>query len=130
MAKKKKKRRKNPSHSARFGRNKHHILWMRREWCKGIWSNKLRNHPAMIIEVNADGHRRIHELVRRIPVPSESVCKATYEQLTHLYEYGALNDKTSLKIRIEVLVCCLAYVADDTVDALKEQLEVASNLGL
>lgn len=131
MAKKKKRKYyRNHIYVARTGKNRHHLLWMRRNWAKGVWSNKLRNHPAMTMMVDANLHILLHERVNPIPVPSESACRHTYEQLTYLWEYGALNEDSSLETRISVLTCCLAYVADSTVDALLHQYEVASKLGI
>lgn len=119
-----------PTYSAQNGKNRHHILWIRRSWAKGFWSNKLRNHPAMIVLVDADAHARLHELVEPIPVPSESACKDTYEQIKYLWGHGVLNENSSLDIRIDVLIYCLAYVADPTVEALLHQKEIASKLGI
>lgn len=130
MAKKKKRKKKYRRRAAVpiSGTNRHHLLWERSRYVKHEWANKLRNHQFCIVEMLVGEHRLIHERMRLVPVPSESACKGAYEAIEDLWERGTICEQTPLETRLEVLICLLDYVADDSASALKKQLAIVQNI--
>ncbi len=58
--------------------NHHHLLYPRRGWCDG-YAYLVRH--AFIREVPVDIHNELHrDIVKEIPVPSESVMKVAWEE--------------------------------------------------
>lgn len=107
--------------------DKHHLFWTKTEYAKHFWANKLRLHEYCIVPIPKNTlHREIHQEVRRVPIPREEICKQAYEELERLRNFGALNDNDGIIKRLNLLIFMLEYVADDTANALKKQLEIAT----
>lgn len=77
MSKKwKKKRYSKPRHQ--YGRNRHHILYQRRNW-NTPFAKQLR--LAMTREIPINIHNILHnEVLKDVPKPSEKVLKIAYEE--------------------------------------------------
>lgn len=106
--------------------DRHHLFWTRTEYAKHFWANKLRLHEYCIVPIpKSTLHREIHHEVRWVPIPREEICKQTYEELERLRSFGVLKEDNIIK-RLNLLIFILEYAADDTTDALKKQLEIAT----
>jgi hypothetical protein len=104
--------------------DKHHILYIRKEWSKGKL-DKLRLHPYCIISLDRDTiHRYLHVHLACIPAPSGRVVDPILEQLELLEKYGAISQEDSLEKRLTILIALFECIAQPTADALKEQLRL------
>lgn len=115
--KRKKKRVKTPF-------DRHHILYIRKEWNKGKLE-LLRLHPYCIIPLHRDTiHRYLHVHLACVPAPSGKVVDEILEQLKYLEEYGAISRDDCIEKRLTVLIALFECIAQPTADALKEQLRL------
>ena len=129
MAKKKRryKKKKGPCGTCSKAMDNHHLFWTRRQYAKGFWANKLRLHPYCIVLIPKNTlHKEIHSEIPEVPIPKECICESVYNQLKILWEFGAIGDDDSLQKRVDLLVFCLKCVADETVEVLEKQKEIAN----
>lgn len=104
--------------------DRHHILYIRKEWNKGKL-NKLRLHPYCIVPMDRDSlHRYLHVHLACIPAPSGGVADSVLMQLEFLERYGAIGQEDDVEKRITVLIALFECIAQPTADALKEQLHI------
>lgn len=104
--------------------DRHHILYIRREWNKGKL-DKLRLHPYCIILLDRDTiHRYLHVHLACIPAPPGRVVDGVLQQLKYLEEYGAISREDPIEKRLTVLIALFECIAQPTADALKEQLRL------
>lgn len=104
--------------------DRHHILYIRKEWNKGKL-DKLRLHPYCIIPLHSDTiHRYIHVHLACIPAPSGGVVDSVLMQLDFLERYGAIGQEDDIEKRLTVLIALFECIAQPTADALKEELRL------
>lgn len=104
--------------------DRHHILYIRREWNKGKLE-LLRLHPYCIIPLDRDTiHRYLHIHLACIPAPSGRVVDGILEQLKYLEDHKAIGPQDSIEKRLTVLIALFECIAQPTADALKEQLRL------
>lgn len=104
--------------------DKHHFLYMQRDWSTGV-ARELREHPycsAMVSKYVL--HREIHEAVLTVPVPPEPIVREVLTQLQVLENYGEISLDDSAKERLETLIELFDVLAPSTTKALKRQLVV------
>lgn len=104
--------------------DKHHILYIRKEWNKGKL-DKLRLHPYCVILLDRDTiHKYLHIHLACIPAPSGHVVDYVLQQLDYLEKHGSISQKDCLEKRLIVLIALFECIAQPTADALKEQLRL------
>lgn len=108
-------------------KDRHHILFFRRSFCKEMWSRRLREHPYLGVMIPADTlHRQIHEaMTNGVPRPSEFACETVWHDLEDLRLMGLADEKTDgIERRLDTLIELFSYCgenADDTIKALLTQ---------
>ena len=106
------------------GNDTHHIFWYRKDWSSG-YAKKLREHWYSKATIPRDTlHKRIHEEVSHIPVPSSELCKATYLQICMLEERGVIHLVDPLDQRLKLFIWCLDNGDSPSAEALRKQLAV------
>lgn len=126
MAKKKHKKRKAKRKVTRVKNtyDKHHLLWIAKEWNHGTL-RELRFYPYCIIPMHRETiHRFIHTRMARIPPPSEKTAQFVLEQLRTLENFGAITDGDPIEKRLKVLIALFDCWEQPTADALREQLKI------
>ena len=104
--------------------NKHHLLWIHKNWSSG-YARQLRDCPYFIVSIPANTeHRYIHSNMNGIPVPSGRSCKKAFEQIEILYKHGAIKETDTIQQRLERLIFILDYIEPETVKALRKQLKL------
>lgn len=122
LKQKQKKRKRTKKVKTPFDR--HHLLWIRKEWSKGKL-NKLRLHPYCIISLRRDTiHIFIHTHLACIPVPDQYIVDEILEQLHSLEEQGIISLDDPIEKRLKVLISLFDCKEQATTDALKEQLRL------
>lgn len=109
--------------------DRHHIFWTRRSYSQHPWALKLRNHPYCIVLIPKNTlHREIHQNVVEVPLPSEMVCESTFKELNRLWDFGAITENDGIIKRLDLLIFIMKYAADDTVEVLQQQRDIASSV--
>lgn len=104
--------------------DKHHILFIKKRWSKGIL-DALRTHHYCVISIpKCTLHHYIHENIHEIPAPSPIAAKYALEQLEYLDMMGALPDTDPICKRLNVLAALFDCSAQPTADALKLQAKI------
>ena len=126
MAKKKHKKRKTKRKAPRITNayDRHHLLWIAKEWSHGEL-RKLRYHHYCIIPMHRDTiHRFIHARMSYIPPPHETTAKFVLQQLIELEEFGAISAGDPIEKRLKVLAALFDCWEQPTADALRKQLRI------
>lgn len=104
--------------------DRHHILYIRKEWNKGAL-NRLRLYHYCIVPVHRDTlHRYIHTHLAYIPAPRGVIAQDVLEHLELLKKYGAIGDDDPIEKRLTVLIALFDCAEQPTADALREQLRL------
>lgn len=104
--------------------DRHHILFIRREWNRG-WASQLRLYPYCIVDIPRDTlHRQIHGHLAYIPVPRGNSAQEALKHLRYLQEYGAIGPNDTIEKRLRVLIALFDCTEQPTADALRKQLEI------
>ena len=120
----KKRKRKHGKGGNSSSLDKHHFLYMQKNWSTGV-ARELREHPycsAMVSKYLL--HREIHEEVLTVPVPPEPIIREVLTQLQVLENYGEISLDDSTTERLETLIELFDVLAPLTTKALKRQLVV------
>ena len=122
VKKKRHKKKRARRHISQFDR--HHILYIRREWSRnGL--GRLRLHPYCIVSIPRDTlHRYIHAHLAYIPTPKPFVVDEILYHLGYLEEYGAISMDDPIEKRLKVLIALFDCIEQPTADALRKQLEL------
>jgi hypothetical protein len=104
--------------------DKHHILFMKRNWNKGLLEVLRTYHYCVIPIPKCTLHRYIHECLHDVPAPSIYAVKGALEQLELLDKAGALHDCDPIEKRLKLLIALFECSAQPTADALKKQLNI------
>ena len=105
------------------GTNEHHLCWQRRKW-KGEYAYKLRTYPYCIVTMPQSLHRKIHEKMREVPVPSETSAKFALDHLEYLKCYGGIRPDDPIEKRLSILAALFDCSNQPTADAFRKQLNI------
>lgn len=109
-------------------KDNHHMLWVGAVWNKCYYAKLLRNYWYSQIYIPKNTlHKWIHEDIRSgLPVPSETTCRAVYNQLLAMEKCGELSPKDPIWVRLQLLISLFGDNDPATVYGLQRQLNIVT----